>query len=142
MTNNPPHDHARITHAASQWLLGVIDCAQGKLERALEYSQAGLRQAVQIPDRNIVACCLGLFAAVAVKQAQPARAARLSGAAQALCERQGRKPLEDISLDTLLPGWREGPDCEAILTDFEAGQSLNAERAAEYALGATVGAFN
>jgi predicted ATPase/DNA-binding CsgD family transcriptional regulator len=135
LTKNPPHDHARIAHAAAQWLLGVIDCAQGNLERALEYSQAGLRQAAQIPHRNIVACCLGLFAAIAARGEQPARAARLSGAAHALFERQGRKPLEDISLDMLLPGWRQGPEREAILADFEAGQSMNAERAAEYALG-------
>jgi tetratricopeptide (TPR) repeat protein len=141
-TSNPPHDHARIAHAAALWLLGIIDCAQGNQERALEYAQAGLRQAAQIPDRNIIAFCLGLFAAIAARQAQPARAARLSGAAQALCEKQGRKPLEDISLDTLLPGWHEGPDYKAILADFEAGQNLNAERAAAYALGTTVRAFN
>jgi tetratricopeptide (TPR) repeat protein len=123
-------------------LLGVVDFQQGNLDRSLDYCHDSLRLADNIHDYNMIASCLSLSAGIAAKQGQPARAARLSGAAQALCERQGRKPLEDITLDTLLPGWREAPDCQAILTEYEAGRSLNAERAAEYALGANGGAFN
>lgn len=60
------------------------------------------------------------------------------GAAQALRANLYRKPRKDSSLDTLLPGWREGPDREAILTAFEAGKGMIAEQAAAYALGVRV----
>ena len=61
------------------------------------------------------------------KQGQPARAAQLSGAAQALYARQKRKPWEDSSLDALMPGWSEGPDQAPISAAFEAGKAMNAE---------------
>jgi tetratricopeptide (TPR) repeat protein len=119
-----------------RWL-GVVDFRQGNLDRAFEYCQQSLREAIELPDNNVVASCLALAAGIAAKIGQPARAASLSGAAQALYAKQGRKAWEDSSLDTLLLGWREGPDQEAILSAFEAGRNMNAEQATAFALGDT-----
>jgi predicted ATPase/DNA-binding CsgD family transcriptional regulator len=117
--------------------LGLVDLQEGNLVRATEYCRNGLRKAAALPDNNVVASCLGLAAGIAAKQGQPSRAARLSGASAALWKKQGRRPWEDSSLDTLLPGWREGPDQAAIFSSFEAGQAMNAEQATAFALGDT-----
>jgi tetratricopeptide (TPR) repeat protein len=114
--------------------LGMVDLCQGKLDRALQYGRVSLREAEKISDRNILASGLGVCAGIAAKQGQPSRAARLSGAAAALYATQKRKAWEDSSLDTLLPGWREGPDAAAITAAFEAGQALNVEQAMAFAL--------
>ena len=114
--------------------LALVDTRQEQMGRALEYGQECLRQADRIADRNIMASGLGVCAAIAAQTGQPARAARLAGAAQALYAQQGRKPWEDSSLDTLLPGWRTGPDAAALSDAFEAGQSMPAEPALAYAL--------
>ena len=71
---------------------------------------------------------------IAAAQGQPLRAARLAGAAQALYARQGRKPWEDSSLDTLLPGWQAGPDQPALAAAFAEGLAMTAEPAIAYAL--------
>jgi predicted ATPase/DNA-binding CsgD family transcriptional regulator len=115
--------------------LGMVDFWLGNLDRALEYCQESLREAAGMPDNNIVASCLGVCAGIAAKRGQPARSARLSGAAEALYAKQGREAWEDSSLDTLLPSWRERPDQAAILNAFKAGQSMNAEQMVAYALG-------
>ena len=120
--------------AVRRWL-GLADYQRGNLDRALEYVGEGLRLGQQIRDNNIIALCVGLSAAIAAKQGQPVRAARLAGASAAMWARQKRKPREDSSLDTLLPGWREGPERAAIQAAFEAGQAMNAEQAVAYALG-------
>src|SRR5260221_6977965 len=84
--------------------LGMVDLLEGKLTPALEQARASLRYVNQIPDYNIMASDLALTALIAAHQDQSLRAATLSGAAQAMYARQGRKPWEDSSLDTLLPG--------------------------------------
>ena len=118
--------------------LGMVDYRQGNLDRALGYCQEGLREAAKWPDYNIIASCLGISAGIAAKLGQPARAAQLSGAAQALYAKQHRNAWEDSSLDTLLPGWREGPDQAAILNAFEAGKAMQPEQMVAYALGDAV----
>jgi hypothetical protein len=50
--------------------------------------------------------------------------------------RQKRKPMEDSSLDTLLPGWREWRDQETIQQAFAAGQAMSDDEALAYALDA------
>ena len=117
-----------------RWL-GIVDFWQGNLGRALEYCRESLKEAVKAPDYNIIASCLGLSASIAAKQGQPARAARMSGAAQALYAKQHRNAWEDSSLDTLLRGWREGPDQASILIAFEAGKAMQPEQMVAYALG-------
>lgn len=116
----------------SYWL-AVVDLQQGNLERALGYCQESIRRALTTTNDSMVAS-LGLMAAISAKQGQPIRAARLAGASAAMWARQKRKPWEDSSLDTLLPGWRDGPEHQAILHAFEAGQAMNTDEAVAYAL--------
>ena len=73
-------------------------------------------------------------AGLAAQAGQPARAARQSGAAQALWTRQKRKPWEDSSLETILPDWRDGPDAAALTAAFEAGLAMSGDEAMAYAL--------
>jgi predicted ATPase/DNA-binding CsgD family transcriptional regulator len=113
---------------------GIVEFRQGSLDRALGHCQESLREAAGFPEYNIIASCLGLCAGIAAKQGQPSRAATLSGASAALWKKQGRKPREDSSLDTLLQGWRDGPDEPAISQAFKAGQALNVDQATAYAL--------
>jgi predicted ATPase/DNA-binding CsgD family transcriptional regulator len=115
--------------------LGTVDWRAGQLERALQYCRESLREAEKIPDRNIMASCLGVCAGIAAKAGQPERAARLSGASKALYARQGRKPWENSSLDTILPDWRNGPQAAMINSAFEAGLAMGADEAIAYALG-------
>ncbi|MEP7357808.1 MAG: hypothetical protein ABI847_11245, partial [Anaerolineales bacterium] len=114
--------------------LGEVDLREGELESAWQNCQQSLRLAAEAFDRNVIASGLGLAAAIAAGQGRPARAARLSGASIALYARQSRKPLEDSSLDTLLPGWQASPDHAAVAEAFEAGQAMPAEAAIASAL--------
>jgi predicted ATPase/DNA-binding CsgD family transcriptional regulator len=116
-----------------RWL-GMVDFRQGQLERALDYCRDSLQEAARMPDHNTLASGLGVCAGIAAKAGQPVRAARLSGAAAALYATQKRKAWEDSSLDTLLPGWRAGPDAAAITAAFEAGLEMNVEQAMAFAL--------
>jgi predicted ATPase/DNA-binding CsgD family transcriptional regulator len=109
--------------------LAEVDVRQGNLERAGDYCRASLRLALGIPDRNIVADCLVCLAAIEAAQSQPRRAARLSGAVQALAAAQSRQAGEAASLEALLPGWHAAPDRAAISAAFQAGQAMSAEQA-------------
>jgi predicted ATPase/DNA-binding CsgD family transcriptional regulator len=114
--------------------LARVDILLGELDRALDYARASIRAALQIPDRNHIASNLGLMAIVHAYQGEAARAALLSGASAAMWTRQKRKPWEDSSLDTILPGWREAPDQAALTAAFEDGQALSADQAIALAL--------
>jgi tetratricopeptide (TPR) repeat protein len=122
-----------LTGVLNRWL-GEAHFRDGQVEQALAHCREGLRQAGQAFDRNVIASGLGLAAAIAAQQGRPARAARLAGASQSLYARQGRKPWEDSSLDTLLPGWQAGPDYIAITQAFQAGLAMPVEAAVAYAL--------
>ena len=114
--------------------LGMAELGQGNLDRALEYCQASVRDANRALATSYIATGLGLAAMIAAKQSQTLRAATLSGASQARYALSNRKPWEDSSLDTILPGWREGPEQPAILQAFEAGQKMSVEQAVAYVL--------
>jgi hypothetical protein len=120
-------------------LLATGELAQGNLAAALEFCQESIRQADMIPDRNMIAHNLGLLAGIAAKGDQAVRAARLAGASVAMWARQQRPPAEDISLDTLLPGWRASPVQLAISASFEAGLAMPNDEAVAYALGDELG---
>lgn len=115
--------------------LGMVDFKQGNLDQARAYFQASISQASKLPDYNIVASALGHTAAVLAQQGRASEAATLSGASQAIYARQARKPWEEASLDALLPGWRDEPDCAVISKAIEAGQAMTADEAVAYALG-------
>ena len=121
--------------AETRYFLSVADLKTGNLMRALEYCRESLEVALSAPDYNIVAGDLGVAAAIWAKHGQADRTARLSGAAQVLYKRQGRNPRVDCSLVTLLPGWQDGPDQEAIAAAFEAGKTMSVEQAVAFALG-------
>ena len=120
--------------AALRWL-AMVDWQEGYLERAGSYCRESLREAVLIPEYNVIAGCLGVSAGIAAKAGQPLRAATLSGASAALWKKQGRIPWEDSTLDTLLPGWQAGPEAAALTQAYDAGQALSADEAMAYALG-------
>ena len=90
--------HNRRGHS---WLaLGWVELSAGDLDLALDCGRQSLEHANRIPDYNIMSRTLGLLASVAAQQGQPLRAATLAGASHAMYARQGRKPVEDTSLDT------------------------------------------
>ena len=127
--------HNRRGHS---WLgLGWVELAAGDLDLALDCGRQSLEHANRIPDYNIMSSTLGLLASVAAQQGQPLRAATLAGASRAMYARQGRKPGEGTSLDTLLPGWRTEPDAAAIAGAYEAGQAMPSDEAIAFALGAS-----
>ena len=136
VSNLPESNFMRynMTAYALRWLADLA-LRQNKLEEALGYCHASLRQADQVPDYNIIASDLGLLAAISARQGQPARAARLSGASAAMYTRQKHRRWEDSALDTLLSGWRDYPDHAAIQQSFEAGQAMLADQAIAYGLG-------
>lgn len=115
--------------------LGMVDFSQGNLDQARDYFQASISQASKLPDYNIVAGALGHTAAVFAQHGRASEAATLFGASQAMYARQARKPSDDSSLDTLLPGWRDGPTAATISQAFEAGLALSNEQAVAYAVG-------
>jgi tetratricopeptide (TPR) repeat protein len=127
--------HMRLNHRsfALRWL-GEVELLQGNVDRALAACHESLTLATQIPDYNIIATSLMLCAAINAKRHQRLGSARLAGAAKALYTRQGRKPYEAATLETLLPGWREALDQSAISQAFEAGQAMSAEQAVTDAL--------
>ena len=114
--------------------LGNVDLRQGNLDRARSYCAAGVTEARRSDFLQYLADACQLAAGIAVKLGVPARAARLGGAALALYAKLRRPPLQDPSLDAILPGWRERPDQASIAQAYEAGQAMDAEQAAAYAL--------
>ncbi len=115
-------------------LLARVDVQLGEFDRALAYCQANIREALQTPDRNVIASNLGLMAIIHARRGEAARAAQLSGASAAMWARQKRKPEDDSSLDTILPGWRDGPEQAAIEAAYVAGQAMTNDEAIAFAL--------
>jgi predicted ATPase len=114
--------------------LARIDLRQGRLEQALEHCRASTRQAQHSSHPIIMASNVGLLADIRARQGQPLRAASLSGASAAMFVRLKRPPWEDTTLDTLLPGWREGPLQADIAEAYEAGQAMSTKDAVALAL--------
>jgi predicted ATPase/DNA-binding CsgD family transcriptional regulator len=105
-------------------LLGETAGAVGQAAEALGYYQASVRLALQIYDNNLLATNLAKVAITLAPLGQAVLAATLSGAAQTLYARQGRKPSEDSALDTLFPGWRDSPDAALLAAAYAAGQAM------------------
>jgi tetratricopeptide (TPR) repeat protein len=124
----------RLRAYVLRWL-GLLDFELGNLEEARKTCLESLQESERIQDRNVFASDFGLLAAIYAKQSQPLRAARLSGASSAMWTRQKRKPWEDSSLDTLLPGWRDRPEAAVIQQAFDEGHSMSSDEAVAYALG-------
>ena len=114
--------------------LGSVNLSEGNLEGALGYCQQSLKEAYTIPDNNVMAFNLDLAARIRVKQGLSVQAAHLSGLAHTLYERQGRLSLEHSALDSILPGWQEESEYQAIKQAYEAGKSMAVDEAIDYAL--------
>jgi tetratricopeptide (TPR) repeat protein len=126
---------SRLNHEAYLLLsLGEINYEQGNLAGAGEYCQLSLKVGKSIPDYTLIAADLGLAARIGVKQGQWARAARLAGASEAMFGRQKRKVGKDSALDTILPGWHNGPDRVSIGEAHASGQSMSSDEVVAYAL--------
>jgi predicted ATPase/DNA-binding CsgD family transcriptional regulator len=117
-----------------RWL-AATELAEGRLAQALDYCLESIAEADRVPDRNIIASNLGLMAIINAKQGHATRASRLAGASAAMWVKQKRKPWEDSSLDSILPGWRDGPDRDTIQAAYAAGQTMSGDEAVAYALG-------
>jgi len=84
-------------------------------------------------DKRVAAECLIATAALAASFADPARAARLCGAAEGLRETTGATPsplerlLEQRHLSSILEG-------ESLRADWEKGHALDLDQAVAYAL--------
>jgi non-specific serine/threonine protein kinase len=113
--------------AETAWRLGNPALARQELLDSLRMAEA-------VPDYNIVASNVALAGMMSAATSQPVRAATLAGAAQAMYARQHRKAWEDSSLDSLLPGWRDGPEQAAIQAAYAAGQAMTNDEAVAYAL--------
>ena len=124
----------QIEQASALRGLAIVDFQSGNLDRARGYCLDSLCVAAGVPDPNLVASGLAWAALIEAARSRPLRAATLSGASAALWKRQRRKPLEDSSLDTLLPCWRGQPDQAAITEAYAAGQAMSADEAVAYAL--------
>jgi hypothetical protein len=101
----------------------VVAEAQGQLERATDLYQEALVLAQQVGNPLLEAFALSSLAGMAVRQEQPARAARMWGAASALRDAIGtRLPLEEeqrfagpvaaaretLGEDAFAAAWEEG----------------------------------
>ncbi len=116
-----------------RWL-ALLAIRQGDLRAAQRFYRQSLQLADSISDHYLLATGLGLAAIVAGRLQNATRAAALSGAAQVLYARQGRKPWEDSSLESLLPGWRERPDQDSIMSAFETGLTMSVDEAIDLVL--------
>jgi tetratricopeptide (TPR) repeat protein len=114
--------------------LGHAAWRQGNSEQAYEYVLDALQLSEKLPDHNLIAMCLEVQVGILVKQGRLSVAVKLSGASHTLYHKQGRKPKEELSLDVLLPGWRDGPESAALTQAFEAGQAMSVEEAMAFAL--------
>jgi predicted ATPase/DNA-binding CsgD family transcriptional regulator len=114
--------------------LARVDAYSGELARGQNYCRELIVEAEADQNGNMLATGFGTLAIIFAKQSRALQTAHLSGAAAAMYARQKRPPWEDSSLDTLLPGWREGPDAAAIQQAYDAGQAMTSGEAVAYAL--------
>src|SRR5215216_3153635 len=109
----------------------------GNYEEALALYRETLPDWQKIGHRGAVAHQLECFAFIAKAQEQGERAVKLLSAAEALREASNspRTPQERIEYDRELAGLRAGMDEKAFNLLWEEGQSMNMERAIDFALG-------
>jgi predicted ATPase/DNA-binding XRE family transcriptional regulator len=117
-------DDGNIGVAYANRCLGLTELRLGNLDQAAEHCQASLRESYEKGFTNFMASAVALAAGIAAARAESLRAATLSGAAHGLYALSKRPPWEDTTLDTLLPGWRAGPNQLALQHAYEQGKSM------------------
>jgi tetratricopeptide (TPR) repeat protein len=131
------HDLVFQRNAWALWWLGLLSVSRGDLAQAADHCSASLRAAINIPDYVCVMAGIDVAARIAASGGQPLRAAQLSGAYRAWHHQQGKPAPPHSALDSLLPGWRDGPQAAAIEQAHVAGQALDLEEALALALSDT-----
>jgi tetratricopeptide (TPR) repeat protein len=135
-----------------QMLIFLCETAmlQGDWAQALEYCQAFIKLAYEKDTPFWVLERLEMAAILLVKEGRYQAAARLSGAAEALTDKLGRKTsaeaphrlgrgdentrYADVALDALVPDWRTRADDEAIRQAWEAGRAMSYPQVVAHAL--------
>jgi predicted ATPase/DNA-binding XRE family transcriptional regulator len=136
-----------------QMLIFLCETAmyQADWAQALEYCQAFIKLAYEKETPFWVLDRLEMAAMILVKAGRYQATARLSGAAEALTDKLGRKTsagaahsigrgdantrYADVSLDALVPDWRTRADGEAIRQAWDAGRAMSYPQVVAYALG-------
>ncbi len=115
---------------------GDVARAQGELAEAARLYARPLRMVIEHSVRPDVAQYLEAFAKVAVATAQPSRAARLLGAAQALRDEIGTPvlPVERADYDRAVAQARDQLGPAAFKVAWDEGQALDWKQAAANAL--------
>jgi|SRR5579859_468847 len=116
--------------------LGDVTRAQGETAASAQLYTRGLKMVVAHGARPDVAKYLEAFAKLALLAAQPGRATRLLGAAQALREQIGTPvpPVERAEHDQAVAETRAQLDPTAFSTAWDEGLGLSWDQAAAYAL--------
>jgi predicted ATPase/class 3 adenylate cyclase len=113
-----------FNHACGLEILGETVRRSGEPARARDVFSAGLRSFARLRDGGGIADCLDGLARVAVGSGDLERAGKLLGAAEALRERRGRRP---VRADVQLP---DAPDSAR-----DEGRAMALDEAVAYALG-------
>jgi tetratricopeptide (TPR) repeat protein len=127
-----------------------IAMRQGDRARALDYCKDYIKLAYEAETPFNVLERLEMAAKIFAIEGRYYESARLSGAAEALTEKFGRKisadssessypgdfttRYADASLDALVPDWRTRPDGEAILQAWQDGRALSYDEVVAEAL--------
>jgi ATP/maltotriose-dependent transcriptional regulator MalT len=118
--------------------LGLIALAQTHYERASTALREGLYLARELDQKVIIQYSLYGLAAVATAQGEPARAARLWGAAEAMSEAYGVHLTPVTRSRTNYEGYlaaaRSQLDEDTFRKAWAEGKAMKAEEAVEYAL--------
>ena len=123
--------------ALSLFNLGTAVLHQGDVERSVMLFEEGLTLGQELGDVRTVAYCLEGLADTARMQEQPARAARLWGAARAL--RDANKiplpPAERNQYEASVAAVRTSLDRATFESNWAVGRAMRLEQAVAYALG-------
>jgi predicted ATPase/DNA-binding SARP family transcriptional activator len=116
--------------------LGHTEREVGEYARATALYQESLRGRQKEGDKRLIACSLEDMASIFGRQGQMERAARLLGAAEALCETLGRTPpAADVTeYERTREAARAVLTAEAFATAWEQGRAMTLEQAVVYAL--------
>jgi non-specific serine/threonine protein kinase len=116
--------------------LAFLALREGEARRAQDILEESLTLALDIGHTAYVADKLSALAGAAVALGHPGRAARLSGAAEALYERQGFEPQagDKPEFDRYQAAAREQLDEVTFETAWAEGRAMNLDEAISYAL--------
>jgi non-specific serine/threonine protein kinase len=129
------HDHSVGVATALQGLAHLASLRRDD-HRAVALTREALSLRWEFDDRRLIAPCLESLAGVAGRSGQPAQAARLFGAADALRAALGTPvvPLQRAGHEREIEAVREALGAAAFATAWEAGQALPLEQAVALAL--------